>query len=242
MAISFDGRWNTVGRAVTYCATSPALCVLEKLVPVEDPALLSDLVMIKYDVPDTANIETIEVDKLPEDWRRRSGWTQQRGDAWHRSRSTLLLKVPSAIVPLKGSPDVNVLINHNHPGAADIKIACRSSTEQAHARDQRRHFASSPPNIGVKHGKRVSVARCLSVSGVAAATGFSKRDSRFLKTDDRCGVAARLRFARKKATIMRHWGDRLPATDMIVEDGCALPAKKRVPDCARAKYATVPAD
>ncbi len=28
----FDGRWNTMGHAVTYCATSPALCVLEKAV------------------------------------------------------------------------------------------------------------------------------------------------------------------------------------------------------------------
>ncbi|HSU06220.1 MAG TPA: RES family NAD+ phosphorylase, partial [Acetobacteraceae bacterium] len=24
----FNGRWNTVGHAVTYCATSPSLCVL----------------------------------------------------------------------------------------------------------------------------------------------------------------------------------------------------------------------
>lgn len=31
----FDGRWNTVGHAVTYCATSPSLCVLEKLVHIE---------------------------------------------------------------------------------------------------------------------------------------------------------------------------------------------------------------
>jgi RES domain-containing protein len=35
----FDGRWNTVGHAVTYCATSPSLCVLENLVHIEDPAL-----------------------------------------------------------------------------------------------------------------------------------------------------------------------------------------------------------
>lgn len=35
----FDGRWNTMGRPVTYAATSPSLCVLEKLVHIEDPAL-----------------------------------------------------------------------------------------------------------------------------------------------------------------------------------------------------------
>ena len=35
MAVSgsaHDGRWNTSGFAITYCATGPALCVLEKLV------------------------------------------------------------------------------------------------------------------------------------------------------------------------------------------------------------------
>ncbi|MGX7745137.1 RES family NAD+ phosphorylase [Rhodopseudomonas parapalustris] len=67
----FDGRWNTAGRPVTSCATSPVLCVLEKLVHVEAP----------------------------------------------------LLRVPSAIVPIEGSPDLNVLINRRHPGAERIKIA-----------------------------------------------------------------------------------------------------------------------
>ena len=37
----YPGRWNSAGRAVTYCATSPSLCVLEKLVHVEDPGAAS---------------------------------------------------------------------------------------------------------------------------------------------------------------------------------------------------------
>jgi hypothetical protein len=32
------------------------------------------------------------------------------------------LKMPSAIVPFAGSPDINLLINHNHPTAAEITI------------------------------------------------------------------------------------------------------------------------
>ena len=119
----FDGRWNTVGHAVTYCATSPALCVLEKLVHVEDPTLLPDLVMVTYEVSGAVSIETIALEELPKEWRRQEGWTQQRGDAWHESRSALLLRVPSVIVPLKDSPDANVLINHNHPEVADVEIA-----------------------------------------------------------------------------------------------------------------------
>ena len=37
-----------MGHPVTYGATSPALCVLEKLVHVEDPMLLPELMMIRY--------------------------------------------------------------------------------------------------------------------------------------------------------------------------------------------------
>ena len=65
----FDGRWNTVGYAVTYCATSPSLCVLEKLVHVDDPALLPDLAMISYDAPHDTGIDAIGLDELPNDWR-----------------------------------------------------------------------------------------------------------------------------------------------------------------------------
>lgn len=118
----FNGRWNTVGHAVTYCATSPSLCVLEKLVHIEDPGLLPELVMVTYDIPDPLPIAAVALADLPLDWRRQEELTQQRGDLWHRSQSTPLLEVPSAIVPLARSPDRNFLINHVHPAVATIRI------------------------------------------------------------------------------------------------------------------------
>ena len=118
----FDGRWNTKGHPVTYCATSPALCVLEKLVHVEDPMLLPELMMVRYDAPDDLAIETRGPIDLPQDWRQQESWTQQQGDRWHDLLSTPLLRVPSAIVPLDQSPDLNVLINHHHPAAARVSI------------------------------------------------------------------------------------------------------------------------
>lgn len=118
----FDGRWNTAGHAVTYCATSPSLCVLEKLVHIQDPDLLPELVMVRYDVPDALRAGEIAVSDLGEGWRLRESATQQRGDAWHEALGTPLLRVPSIIVPLEGSPDMNVLINHRHPDAARITV------------------------------------------------------------------------------------------------------------------------
>ena len=120
--LHFDGRWNTVGHAVTYCATSPALCVLEKLVHVEDPTLLPEFVMVTYWVPDTASVEDVRLADLPPGWRKHEGWSQEKGDLWHERRAALLLRVPSAIVPIAGSPDLNVLVNHTHPAAADLRI------------------------------------------------------------------------------------------------------------------------
>jgi RES domain-containing protein len=117
----FDGRWNTVGHAVTYCATSPSLCVLEKLVHVQDPDLLPELVMVRYEAPDGIGLDTIALAALPDNWRLLESWTQQRGDAWHAARAAPLLSVPSAIVPLEGSPDMNVVINHQHPAVTHIR-------------------------------------------------------------------------------------------------------------------------
>src|SRR5436309_105001 len=37
-----NGRWNTKGRPVTYCATVPSLSALEKRAHVTDPGLLPD--------------------------------------------------------------------------------------------------------------------------------------------------------------------------------------------------------
>ncbi len=76
----YDGRWNSAGRAMTYCATSPSLCVLEKLVHIEDPELLPALIMVRYQVPDGLGMETISITELPESWRRQDSWTQRRGD------------------------------------------------------------------------------------------------------------------------------------------------------------------
>jgi len=119
----FDGRWNTIGRRVTYAATSPSLCVLEKLVHVEDPMLLPQLAMVSYYVSDDIRVDRRRVDQLSGDWRRREALTQQLGNQWLDGVEAVLLFVPSVIVPIADGPDWNVLINHRHPEAKNIDIA-----------------------------------------------------------------------------------------------------------------------
>ena len=118
-----DGRWNGRGRPVTYCSTGPALCVLEKLVHIDDPALLPDeMMLVRYDAPDELDVGAVPVDALPELWRADRAVTMEIGNAWLDSKPTCLLSVPSVVVPVRDTRDRNVLVNHRHAAAARITI------------------------------------------------------------------------------------------------------------------------
>lgn len=119
--LQYDGRWNTRGRPVTYCATGPALCLLEKLVHVDE--MPDDTMLVCYEVPDQLPIDDLSLDELPSGWRRDESRTRALGDKWLRSSSTCLLRVPSVIVPVAGSADRNLLVNHQHRAVDRIRIS-----------------------------------------------------------------------------------------------------------------------
>ena len=119
-----DGRWNSKGRRVTYCATGPALCVLERLVHIKDVSGVPDNnMLVQYDAPDEIALEARVVDDLPSGWQFDEDATRSIGDAWLDGRLAPLLTVPSVVVPVTDTDDRNVLINHRHPDAARISIA-----------------------------------------------------------------------------------------------------------------------
>jgi RES domain-containing protein len=120
--LSNDGRWNTRGRPVTYCATVPSLAALEKRVHVTDPSLLPPQAMVEYDVPDDLPARALAMDDLPADWMVRETITQNRGDEWLDAVTEALFLVPSVILPLDSAPERNVLINHRHAASARITI------------------------------------------------------------------------------------------------------------------------
>ena len=122
--LEYAGRWNEPGRLVTYCATGPALCVLEKLVHVEEAGLLpDDTMLIRYDVPEDLPVEDSLIADLPDDWRGDQRVTRSIGNAWLDRVSACLLRVPSVIVPIPDADDRNVLINHRHRDVARITIS-----------------------------------------------------------------------------------------------------------------------
>jgi RES domain-containing protein len=122
-----DGRWNTKGRPVTYCATVPSLTALEKRVHVTDAGLLPPQVMVAYDLPDDVPVRSISMGELPPDWATRETYTQRLGDAWLDNRTEAILLVPSVIVPIPDASDRNALINHRHAATARVAIAATIS-------------------------------------------------------------------------------------------------------------------
>lgn len=121
--LSYNGRWNTKGRPVTYCATVPSLAALEKRVHASDPGLLPPQVVVEYELPARLSRRTVRIRDLPPDWPRLEAVTQMLGDNWLDAGNEVILIVPSVIMPIERAPDRNVLINHRHADAARVAIA-----------------------------------------------------------------------------------------------------------------------
>ena len=105
------GRWNSPGRAIVYTSETAALAILEVRVHLDlDWTLLpADYVLMAIDL-DELPMESVEA--FPTD-------TVAFGNAWLASRRSVVLSVPSAIVP----ECRNYLLNVAHPDAERAKIA-----------------------------------------------------------------------------------------------------------------------
>jgi RES domain-containing protein len=96
---------------------SPALAVLEVLAHMEASQPPKDYVIIPLEVPEAAPRQVIDAAGLPNDWQRPgSECCKELGDAWYDASRTLLLDVPSAVMPLER----NIVVNPNHPKFKDV--------------------------------------------------------------------------------------------------------------------------
>lgn len=114
-----SGRWHHAGRPVVYLADSPASAMLEVLVHLEiDTEDIPDnLRLLRVDLPDETSIETIA--NLPGQWEENVGHTRALGDAWLAAGDSLLLQVPSAIMP----HTTNFLFNPLHLQAQQATLS-----------------------------------------------------------------------------------------------------------------------
>ena len=113
------GRWNSPGSRVAYASDSIALAALEVLAHLQSTAVLQAYSLASLRFPE-ASVEVLGVAALPARWRRfpSSPENQAIGDRWVAEARSLILRVPSAIIPTAA----NFLINSSHPEFAKVVI------------------------------------------------------------------------------------------------------------------------
>lgn len=113
------GRWNTPGTALVYTSASLALAEIEVLVNLTTSRLIGSYVAFRVSF-DASMVETVPPASLPANWRRDPAPLPAKalGDRWARARQSLVLRVPSAVVPAEW----NYLINPGHPDAESLVI------------------------------------------------------------------------------------------------------------------------
>lgn len=114
VASGLANRWNKDDQFLLYTGSSRSLATLELVVRRKSIALADDYRVMIISIADEESLMTpIRQSDLPENWRSISAYSklQQMGSDWYKSRKSLLLKVPSAII----SQEYNYIINTKHP-------------------------------------------------------------------------------------------------------------------------------
>jgi RES domain-containing protein len=115
-----SGRWHTKGHPVVYCTLNPATALLETLVHIEIDSedRPERFQVLRIEGPESLSIERVEADSLSSNWAEDINATQAIGDRWLSEKRSLLLQVPSVLVP----ETWNVLVNPLHVEFNLLKI------------------------------------------------------------------------------------------------------------------------
>jgi RES domain-containing protein len=115
-----SGRWHTKGHPVVYCTLNPSTALLETLVHMEIDSedRPERFQVLRVEGPESLSIEKVEADSLSPNWADDLSTTQAIGGRWLTEARSLLLQVPSVLVP----ETWNVLVNPQHVEANLLKI------------------------------------------------------------------------------------------------------------------------
>ena len=100
-ASGLKGRWNSGGKKVIYAAESIALAFLENMIRRQGVGFNGDFKIMIINIPDKMKITVIQVSALEKGWRSFNDYSkcQPVGDKWYNSFESVVLKVPSAVLP-----------------------------------------------------------------------------------------------------------------------------------------------
>jgi RES domain-containing protein len=118
-AEEYGGRFNSVGIPIVYTSESVSLATLELLAKAGGRQRLSGRVVLPVTFEGSQGLALDEED-LPEGWddRPHGPASQQVGDKWIQSKESLVLRVPSVVVP----EEHNYLVNPEHSEFEELEI------------------------------------------------------------------------------------------------------------------------
>ena len=116
----FGGRWNYKGIPAVYLSQNLSLSALEMFVRLTKKDNRIRFLCFKVEIPDSVKIEERAVAYLPKDWQQQPPpeSTKEIGTGWLKAGRSVLLRVPSVIIP----QEFNYLLNPLHPDFKKIKV------------------------------------------------------------------------------------------------------------------------
>jgi RES domain-containing protein len=121
-ASGMQGRWNSAGNKVLYAAESIPLAFLENMVRRQGVGFNGDFQIMFISVPEhvSEQVEVVDLADLGPTWRNPNDYSAclPIGDKWFQLGQSLLLKVPSAVLPEAS----NYVINTLHPDYSQVKL------------------------------------------------------------------------------------------------------------------------
>jgi RES domain-containing protein len=116
----YGGRWNYAGTSIVYTSGSLSLAALELFVHVDTDLAPDGLVAIPADIPEDVAVGTVDIAKLPRNWRAYPAPEALKdiATAWVKESSTAVLAVPSVVIP----SEQNYLLNPRHRDFRRVRI------------------------------------------------------------------------------------------------------------------------
>jgi RES domain-containing protein len=113
IASGASNRWNKKDEFVIYTGSSRSLSTLEMVVHKSYINISNQYKLLIISITDESLIKEIDLKDLPDNWKTIEAYIelQEIGSKWYNSDESLVLKVPSAIVP----QEYNYIINTRHP-------------------------------------------------------------------------------------------------------------------------------
>ena len=117
-ASKYGGRWNSKGFPIVYTSLTISLALIELLVHNTSNNSIKNNKLIILELPDDVVLKEVLKEEMNSNWQTDIKFSQTLGNRFLSSKSALLLKVPSAIIPQEN----NILINPRHQQIEHVKI------------------------------------------------------------------------------------------------------------------------